>query len=201
MSPRMSLLSVGPTLHTRTTGTFSVCALLCHACACSHPSTTVKLHDAIVDLFRRSGAPTSGFPYHRNERAKQDHQELYDFIDVVVCQICRCFRQEAHMSTVLAAILYVRRSKPLQGLGKESRANINRLADLVLLSSLMLADTVRGVCVPCWLWSSNGAPVGERVPGICQVVGKTHRPGLRASAQDPPRVPGAHRLPVLRPRR
>jgi hypothetical protein len=150
-SPKMLLLSVGPIRLTKITGTFSVCALSCHAFACTHPSTTVKLHDAIVDLFRRSGAPTSGFPYHRNERAKRDHQELYDFIDVVVCQICRCFRQEAHMSTVLAAILYVRRLKPLQSLGKESCANINRLADLVLLSSLMLADMVCGVCVHCWL--------------------------------------------------
>jgi hypothetical protein len=157
----MSLLSVGPTRVTRITGTFSVCALSCHALAFPHLSTSVKLHDAIVDLFRRSGAPTSGFPYHRNDRAKRDHQELYDFIDVVIYQICRCFRQEAHMSTVLAATLYIRRSKPLQGLGKESRANINRLADLVLLSSLMLADTVRDVCMPCWLWSSNDAPVGE----------------------------------------
>jgi hypothetical protein len=101
----------------------------------------VYLYDDVVALLKRSGAPMGGFPYLVNDAAEADAGELFDELRSMFKVYRLGVPDDAHMSVLLVAILYLRRARRIPDLYKYA-GSMRWVAKGVLVGALILANTV-----------------------------------------------------------
>jgi hypothetical protein len=102
----------------------------------------VDLAEEVTALLKRSGAPAHGFPYRTGDAAEHEHWAFFKRVLALVRRFCRCTPKDVHMSTILVAILYLRRARSITAIDA-CPVSMADLADMVLLGVLTLAYMVR----------------------------------------------------------